>query len=286
MKNISSFLAALFILGSCQSSVNTSPVADTVALHSTQKKIDTIAKTTVGSTKNIDAATVLSRLQIPVLCYHQIRDWRGNESRGVKDAVVPPAVFKSHLQLLADSGYHSILPDDLYNYLTKGVELPSKPIMLTYDDGDADQYNIAAPEMAKHGFKGVFFIMTVSLGRSIYMTKEQVKKLSDEGHVIAAHTWNHQNVKTYTDADWDKQLTESSKQLEAITGKPIQYFAYPFGAWNKAAIAALQKRNIIAAFQLSTKMDEDAPLYTIRRMMAPGDWSATTMLSALKRTFK
>src|SRR5690606_26321408 len=116
--------------------------------------------------------------------------------------------------------------------------------------------------------------------RSIYMTKDQVKKLSDEGNVIGSHTWNHQDVRHYKDADWDKQISSSARELEAITGKPVKYFAYPFGAWNKNAIPALKKRNIAAAFQLSTKMDPDDPLYTIRRMIVPGSWTAPTMLKA------
>lgn len=232
------------------------------------------------------AATIMSRPEVPVLCYHQIREWRGNESRGVKDVVVPPAAFKSQLQLLADSGYQTVLPDDLYAYLTTGKPLPAKPIMLTYDDSDLDQYKIAAPEMKKHGFKGVFFIMTVSLGRSIYMNRAQVKELSDEGHVIALHTWDHKNVKKYADGDWETQIVKPVRQLEEITGKKIRYFAYPFGAWNKEAIPELKKYDIKAAFQLSAKRDSTEPLYTIRRMIVPGDWSATTMYRAMKRTFK
>lgn len=233
-----------------------------------------------------NAATIMARPEVPVLCYHQIREWRGNESRGVKDMVVPPAAFKSQLQLLADSGYQTVLPDDLYAYLTTGKPLPAKPIMLTYDDSDLDQYKIAAPEMKKHGFRGVFFIMTVSLGRSIYMNRAQVKELSDEGHVIASHTWDHKNVKKYEEDDWETQIVKPVRQLEEITGKKIRYFAYPFGAWNKEAIPELKKYDIKAAFQLSTKRDSTEPLYTIRRMIVPGDWSATTMYRAMKRTFK
>ena len=63
------------------------------------------------------------------------------------------------MKLLADSGYHTILPDQLYDYLTKGTALPPKPIMLTFDDTDGDQYNIARPELLKYGFKGVYFII-------------------------------------------------------------------------------------------------------------------------------
>ena len=280
MKNLSlSFIAiSLLLLSACRQKT---PFMPELVTPNTAMIQSIVAENPVS-----DAATIMSRAEVPVLCYHQIREWRGNESRGVKDVVVPPATFKSHLQLLADSGYQTVLPDDLYAYLTTGKPLPAKPIMLTYDDSDHDQYAIAAPEMKKHGFKGVFFIMTVSLGRSIYMNRTQIKELSDEGHVIASHTWDHKNVKKYKEEDWETQIVKPARQLEEITGKPVQYFAYPFGAWNKEAIPELKKYDIKAAFQLSTKRDSAEPLYTIRRMIVPGDWSATAMYRAMKRTFR
>lgn len=280
MKNLSlSFIAiSLLLLSACRQKT---PFMPELVTPNTAMIQSIVAENPVS-----DAATIMSRAEVPVLCYHQIREWRGNESRGVKDVVVPPATFKSHLQLLADSGYQTVLPDDLYAYLTTGKPLPAKPIMLTYDDSDHDQYAIAAPEMKKHGFKGVFFIMTVSLGRSIYMNRTQIKELSDEGHVIASHTWDHKNVKKYKEEDWETQIVKPARQLEEITGKPVQYFAYPFGAWNKEAIPELKKYDIKAAFQLSTKRDSTEPLYTIRRMIVPGDWSATAMYRAMKRTFR
>ena len=278
MKNVFIFFAVILLAYACRQKA---PLIPELVTPNTAMIQSIVAENAVA-----DAATIMERPEVPVLCYHQIREWRGNESRGVKDVVVPPAVFKSQLQLLADSGYQTVLPDDLYAYLTTGKPLPAKPIMLTYDDSDLDQYKIAAPEMKKHGFKGVFFIMTVSLGRSIYMNRAQVKELSDEGHVIASHTWDHKNVKKYKEDDWETQIVKPARQLEEITGRPVQYFAYPFGAWNKEAIPELKKYNIKAAFQLSTKRDSTEPLYTIRRMIVPGDWSAPTMYRAMRRTFK
>ena len=101
------------------------------------------------------------------------------------------------------------------------------------------------------------------------LSKEQVKQLSDEGHVIGSHTWDHHNVKKYTGEDWITQVEKPSKQLESIIGKPIEYFAYPFGLWNHEAIPELKKRGMIAAFQLYSKRDEQDPLYTIRRIIVP-----------------
>jgi hypothetical protein len=71
-------------------------------------------------------------------------------------------------------------------------------------------------------------------------------------------------------------------KLETITGKPVQFFAYPFGLWNKEAIPKLQNRNIRMAFQLSAKRDSTEPLFTVRRMIVPGSW---TTRGLMKGTF-
>ena len=157
--------------------------------------------------------------------------------------------------------------------------------MITFDDTDGEQFSIGATEMQKYGFKGVFFIMTVAINRPRYMTKEQIKNLSDSGHVIAAHTWDHHMVTKYQGTDWDIQFSNPKKQLETITGKPLKYFAYPFGLWNQAAIPELKNKGYQMAFILSTKRDSTEPLHTIRRMIVPGTWSTNGMLNAMRTTF-
>jgi peptidoglycan/xylan/chitin deacetylase (PgdA/CDA1 family) len=238
-----------------------------------------------ANTKPADAATVLARKQVPILCYHQIRDWTAKDSKGAKDYIVPVSDFKAQMKMLADSGYNTILPDQLFSYLNYGISLPEKPIMLTFDDTDLDQYTVAAPEMKKYGFKGVFFVMTVSLGRPGFMSRDQVKELSDAGHVIGSHTWDHHNVKKYQGEDWVTQIEKPSKTLQEITGKEIKYFAYPFGLWNKEAIPELKKRGFDSAFILAEKRDDQDPLFTIRRIIASGYWSPRTLHNSIKNSF-
>jgi peptidoglycan/xylan/chitin deacetylase (PgdA/CDA1 family) len=194
-------------------------------------------------------------------------------------------MFKAQMKILADSGYTTILPGQLDNYLAYGDPLPEKPVMLTFDDADLDQFTVAYPEMKKYGFKGVFFIMTVALGKSRYMGKDHLKELSDQGHILGSHTWDHKNVKKYEAADWPIQVDKPSKLLESITGKPVEYFAYPFGLWNPEAIPFLKERGFKAAFQLSAKRDPKDPLHTIRRIIVPGEWSAETMYKVMRRSF-
>jgi peptidoglycan/xylan/chitin deacetylase (PgdA/CDA1 family) len=121
--------------------------------------------------------------------------------------------------------------------------------------------------------------------RANYMRKEQIRSLSDKGDVIGNHSWDHQNVKLVAGEEWDKQLAAPKKRLEKITGKPVAYFAYPFGIWNDSSITHLRAGGHRAAFQLAGASDSSALLYTIRRMIVPGGWSAPKMHSYMKGIF-
>lgn len=285
--------AATFLLASCEEAKKHESTVSTLSeteettppLTAAPVEAEPVTASTVIDLK-ADAKTVLSRPQVPILCYHQIRDWKASDSKQAKDYIVPVARFQEHIKMLADSGYHTVLPDQLMAYLTTGAPLPEKPVMLTFDDTNLDQYTVAAPELEKYGFKGVFFVMTVSLGRPRYMSREQVKDLSERGHSIGSHTWDHQNVKKLKDEEWVTQVEKPGKVLEEITGKPVTYFAYPFGLWNQEAITALQSRGITAAFQLANNLDQERPLYTIRRNIASGYWGAETLHKTMVQSYK
>lgn len=278
MKNILfTNLAALLLLAGCSArhgKANTEPVLP-----------EAKPVTKAQAQPETDLATILAKKEVPVLCYHHIRNIRANESESMKSYSVTPAAFAEQMKALHDSGFQTILPDQLLEYLVHNGTLPPKPVMLTFDDTDEEQYSIGATEMNKYGFKGVFFIMTISINRPRYMSKEQIKNLSDSGHVIAGHTWDHHMVTKYAGADWDTQLVKPQRQLEAITGKPVKYFAYPFGLWNQAAIPEIKNRDYQLAFILSTKRDSLQPLYSVRRMIVPGTWSTNGMLKAMRSTF-
>lgn len=232
------------------------------------------------------AATILARPEVPVLCYHHIRESKPGQSESFKSFSVTPAQFAEQMKALHDSGYQTILPDQLYNYLAFGDALPDKPVMITFDDTDEEQYSIGWQEMKKYNFKGTFFIMTVSIGKPRYMSKEQIKDLADNGNAVESHTWDHKDVRKYDSSDYKKQLINPRKTIEEITGKPATYFAYPFGAWNQNGIEWLKKADFKLAFILSTRRDTVNPLMTVRRMMVPTQWSTKGMMNAMKRTFE
>jgi peptidoglycan/xylan/chitin deacetylase (PgdA/CDA1 family) len=276
-------IALFVILASCTNNNATTSAKDPVT--NSKDSAAPNAQAQEQDTKNLKPATaaeILARKQVPVLCYHHIRDVI--KSKYGYDVSIN--TFKDHMKTLHDSGYHSILPDQLYDYLVYGKALPEKPFMITYDDTDEEQFTIGKTEMDKYGFKGVYFIMTISIGKKNYMTKEQIKQLSDEGNTVACHTWDHHRADRYTGEDWKAQLDKPKKQIEDIIGKPVKDFAYPFGVWSPAGFPELKQRDIQLAFQLSTKRDSTQPLYTVRRIIVAPEFSGPGLIRGMNSSFK
>lgn len=223
-------------------------------------------------------AQTYAKPEVPILCYHRIADGKKG------DYTVSPATFTAHMKILADSGYHSISPTQLYDYLVYNKALPEKPVMITFDDSRTEHFEIAAPTLEKYGFRGVFFIMTITYNKKNYMTKEQIAGLARAGHTIGLHTWDHTMVTKYKDSiDWQKQIAEPKEKLEKIVGQPIEYFAYPNGVYDHNGAMELSKYFKIS-FTLTSKRDSTIPLQTVRRMIVP-EWTAQGLLKSMQRSF-
>ncbi|WP_343746972.1 polysaccharide deacetylase family protein [Chitinophaga sp.] len=211
--------------------------------------------------------------QLPVLCYHNITT-AGQHKNDLLH--VDRDQFDRQLKTLSDSGYHTILPDEMVALMAQHKPFPPRACIITFDDSHDVHYSVAAPLLQHYHFKGVFFVMTVTLNKPHYLSAANVKALSDEGHVVASHTWDHPFPAGYK--DWNKELVTPRQQLEKITGRPVWYFAYPFGAYNDSIIMHVKQAGYKAAFQLNRLPVAGKELYTLRRLMVDGRWSGAQLL--------
>ena len=105
-----SFLSVvLFACNSADSTKTKASEKDTTSAisHGKNTSSNTVTATVSTSGPVADAATILARQQVPVICYHQIRDWKPTDSKVARDYIIPPAVFQAQIKMLADSGYHT-----------------------------------------------------------------------------------------------------------------------------------------------------------------------------------
>lgn len=230
-----------------------------------------------------DSATIRRRATVPVLCWHQLRDWTASDSAYDRRALIcPPAVFRGQLDALAAHGYRTISPDRYLDHLTIGAPLPAKPVLLTFDDSQGSQISVGLPELMRRRMTAAFFVMTVVLDKPRWMRRTDLRRLDAAGMTVAAHTWDHSRADRYGGKDWQPQLVAPKAELERILGKPVRHFAYPYGAWDRADLPHLTDAGYASAYQLADEpMDATRPLLTLRRTLVDSSWTGATLLDHL-----
>ena len=164
---------------------------------------------------------------VPILLYHRIE-----APKHESFYYVPPEKFEEQLALLRNWGYTTITLDTLMTSIYKGADLPARPILITFDDGQESIYTTAFPIMQKYGFTGVVYIVGTYLDAPTFMTTDQVKELTRAGWEVGSHSMTHKDL-TKLDYDHRKyEISESRKILNEKIGVPVNSFAYPWGFGN------------------------------------------------------
>lgn len=184
---------------------------------------------------------------VPILMYHHIAEAGATADAVRRDLSVSPADFAAQLAYLAEHGYRTISLSDLLAHLQTGAPLPARPIILTFDDGYADNYIHAFPLLRQRGFHGTFFIITDFLDKNGYLTWEQVKEMHGAGMEIGSHTLDHPDLTRLPPQQALRQLRESRLVLEDRLGKPVLFLSYPSGKYNPALIRLVQEAGYQAA---------------------------------------
>jgi peptidoglycan/xylan/chitin deacetylase (PgdA/CDA1 family) len=232
------------------------------------------------------ADQVLARAaDVPVLCWHQLRDWRAGDSASARATLIcPPAAFRAQLDALHAGGYTTISPDEHLAHLTTGAPLPPKPVLLSFDDSQGSQITTGVPELARRSMRAAFFVMTVAVGKPNWMSRDDVRRLHDAGHTVAAHTYDHHRADRYTGTDWNTQLAKPRATLEAIVGAPVRHFAYPYGDWDAGDFTHLDQAGYVTGYQLAEKpLDPTRPLLSLRRTLVGSTWDGPALMAAMSR---
>jgi len=188
-------------------------------------------------------SSVGAERKAPVLMYHEIGD-------GQNELWVSEKNFEAQLAFLEERGYHSVTLPQLQAALEGRAELPSHPIVLTFDDGYSSHFSTAYPLLRKHGFSGVFFVYTSGVGRPNSVTWDQLREMQAAGMEIESHTVHHVDLavaSAHPDRLW-RELADSRSTLQAELGAPVEYLCYPAGRYNAKVLEAARRVGYLAAF--------------------------------------
>ena len=178
------------------------------------------------------------RPRIPVLLYHRIdveaeREWR--------PFCVAPEDFAAQMAWLAGQGYATISLGQLWDYYHVAAPAPEKPVVITFDDGYYCNYSRAFPILQRHGFAATVFLLHNSVrnhelapreGRQCFMSWAEILEMQAAGWEFHSHGLDHRKMTILTKEELAQEVCASRALLAERLGRPVDFFCYPFGAFD------------------------------------------------------
>ena len=206
-------------------------------------------------------------VQVPILRYHHIVE--GSEATG---AAITYDAFVDQMTALYEAGYTTVDIWQLRDYVEKGVALPEKPLMITFDDGYESNYTLAFPLLQQYSFKATIFAIGVSIGKDTYkdtgvamtphFSLEQAKEMTDSGLItVASHGYNVHEVEgrdpspirlgllqreDETEDEYVAFLTEDAEHMFQLLGEAAGFFSYPTDRHDERSMVILRQAGIFA----------------------------------------
>lgn len=180
-------------------------------------------------------------VNVPILMYHHVE-----EDPIVSNYRVSAARFEEQMKLLHDWEYTTITTQMLVEAITHGYPLPPRPVIITFDDGNLDNYTTAFPIMQKYGFTGVLYVVVNYVGAQNFMKESQIVEMYNAGWEIGSHSVSHLDLVGLDPQRQRYEIVESRQILQDRLGVPVMTFAYPFGSNSGGVVDYVQFAGYIA----------------------------------------
>ncbi|MCL2570031.1 MAG: polysaccharide deacetylase family protein [Firmicutes bacterium] len=252
-------------------------------------------------------ASTDEEITLPIIMYHRVL----NSQKG--KYTVSEKQLESDFIALKNAGYETVLMREVIDWIDGKGTLPSKPIVLTFDDGHYNNMHYALPLAKKHNAK--FMVNPVTSFSKFsetsndhsnpnysHLTFSQMKEMQDTGlveignHTHALHKFkprygiaqvNGENLDTYIktikkDIDTAQDLIESSGVPRPTT------FAYPFGKSTQAGKELLIEMGFRAILTCNEgvntiKQGEVESLHRLRRYNRDGWWTSDKLIKTIEQ---
>jgi len=181
---------------------------------------------------------------VPVLMYHAFSE--GEEGDRY---VISRRRFAGQLRLLKALRYRVLDFAELARMLREGEAPPPRSVVLTIDDGYADNLEIALPLLARYRSPATLFVVSRRLGAvndwttegavagRPLLSVEELERLRGKWVAIGGHTRTHPPLTEIEAERLGDEIAGSGEDLEALLGEPIPTFAYPYGKFNPDVVA-------------------------------------------------
>jgi peptidoglycan/xylan/chitin deacetylase (PgdA/CDA1 family) len=160
--------------------------------------------------------------------------------------------FRGQMAWLASHGYQAVTLRRVYEAWTGEGTLPPKSVVITFDDGYADQVRNAAPILREYRWPAELDLVSSALylgddPPASSLTPEMVQALLDDGWGLQSHSVSHADLTELWGARLRRELVESRARLERLFDVPVDFFCFPGGIYNRRVKLAVRRAGYHAA---------------------------------------
>jgi peptidoglycan/xylan/chitin deacetylase (PgdA/CDA1 family) len=207
---------------------------------------------------------------IPVLLYHSISD---RPSVEVGPYAISRATFERHLDLI-QRRHQALSVSQLVDRLLAGLPLPEQAVVITFDDGFADNLEVAAPMLARRALQATVYVTTGYVGRASMLSWNQIAELDAMGVEIGAHAHTHTPLDELSLPEARAEIRGSKALLEDKLGHSVPSFAYPHGYSDGAVRAEVRAAGFKSACGVRNALSHTADdRWCIARLTVMADTS-------------
>jgi peptidoglycan/xylan/chitin deacetylase (PgdA/CDA1 family) len=181
--------------------------------------------------------------KVPILMYHVINTPPPGTPE--PELWVPKETFAAQMSWLAGHGYHAVTLQQVWDAWHHGGLLPSRPIVVSLDDGYTSHYTNAFPILRSHGWRGTLNLQ-VNQTR-LDLKPDMVRALIRAGWEIDAHTFTHPDLTTVDAAQLRHEVADSRTVLRRTYRVPVNFFCYPAGRVDDTVVAAVRAAGYLGA---------------------------------------
>src|SRR5205814_389106 len=133
------------------------------------------------------------RARVPILEYHVVT--AAPSGAAFPQLWVARDRFAAEMAALRRHGYDAVTLAAAVNAWRRGGPLPSRPVVITFDDGYRSDFTHAGPVLRRLHWPGVLNLALNNLRRGD-ITAPEVRRLIDWGWEIDSHTLTHPDLTT------------------------------------------------------------------------------------------
>jgi peptidoglycan/xylan/chitin deacetylase (PgdA/CDA1 family) len=215
-------------------------------------------------------------------------------NRAIPDKIaISEEAFEQQLAYLREHGYTTLSLAQAIADIDGAQPTPPRSLLLTFDDGYADNAHVALPLLQAYDMRATLFVITGYIGQSNrwnhracydaqHMTWNDLRHWHESGGDIGGHSHLHYCMTRLGYDELHETVRINKRLLEKETGVTPRAFAYPYGRFNQAVIAVIRQHYELAFATVSGAWNTGAYRYAINRLTISPTWTIEDFASQLQ----